>query len=96
MNQDSMPVQSCWSHKRHERIEGQQIPWAMLEPHNAQAMRNHAGQDLVVLRRRGGLSACEALAILDDRPYRLMDADDSTQELAQRVAAYQRLLEGGR
>lgn len=42
------------------------IPWAMLEHHERQAVRNHS-QTLQRLHDRGGLSWCEALAVLEDR-----------------------------
>jgi len=39
------------------------IPWAMLEPHEEQAQRNH-GQSLKRLAERGGLAVSEALDII--------------------------------
>lgn len=44
------------------------MPWAMLAPHEAQALHNH-DQTLERLAQRGGLSACEVIAILDDSGY---------------------------
>jgi hypothetical protein len=44
------------------------IPWAMIAPHEARALRNH-GQTLRRLAERGGLSPDEAMRILDDRPW---------------------------
>lgn len=44
------------------------IPWAALQPHEAQARRNHS-QSLRTLASRGGLSICEAYHILKDQPY---------------------------
>lgn len=44
------------------------IPWSALKPHEAQAQRNHS-QTLNRLASRGGLSACEAVAIMLDRPW---------------------------
>lgn len=50
------------------------IPWVMIAPHEKQAERNH-DQTLVRLAERGGLSACEAVAVLEDRRWtRLEDA----------------------
>ena len=46
------------------------LPWELLAPHNEQAKINHCGQDLEKLASRGGLSACEAVAILEDTRYR--------------------------
>lgn len=45
------------------------IPWKMLVSHESQAMRNHR-QTLRRLHERGGLSWDEALAVLQDRPWR--------------------------
>lgn len=47
------------------------LPWPMMEPHEAQAERNHS-QSIARLAERGGLSACEACAVLEDRGYRRM------------------------
>lgn len=43
-----------------------EIPWDMIAPHDAQARSNH-GQSLERLAQRGGLSACEALDIIEGR-----------------------------
>jgi hypothetical protein len=45
-----------------------QIPWALIEPHRAQAQRNH-GQSLERLAERGGLGAEEAVAVIEDKDY---------------------------
>lgn len=58
-----------------------QLPWAMLEPHAAQAERNHS-QTLERLAERGGLSACEALAVLEDRPFQKMKQSEANARLA--------------
>lgn len=47
------------------------IPLAMIKPHEKQAVRNHS-QSLARLSARGGLSAAEAVAVLEDRPYETM------------------------
>ena len=60
------------------------IPFAMLAPHEEQAMRNHS-QTLERLASRGGLDPSEALAILDDRPWRRMVPEDSIMELMGRM-----------
>ena len=46
-------------------------PWRLLVPHEPQAERNH-NQSLQRLRERGGLSASEMLAVMEDRPWRQM------------------------
>lgn len=47
------------------------IPWEVLEPHEAQAQRNHS-QTLKRLAERGGLGADEAVAVIENRQYRRM------------------------
>ena len=42
------------------------IPWDIIAGHEEQAYHNH-GQSLELLASRGGLSPCEAVAILEDR-----------------------------
>ena len=46
------------------------IPWSMIAPHEVQAKRNHSMQNLEELARRGGLSPCEAVAVLEGRSWR--------------------------
>lgn len=45
------------------------LPFPMLEAHEKQAFRNH-NQTIARLAERGGLTACEALAVLEDRAWR--------------------------
>lgn len=45
------------------------IPLDLISPHEAQAQKNH-DQTLQRLAERGGLSGLEALAVIEDRPYR--------------------------
>lgn len=45
------------------------IPWAMIAPHELQALRNHGNQGLEELSRRGGLSTMEAYYVLTDQRY---------------------------
>lgn len=49
-------------------VDGGDIPWCVIEPHDRQARKNHS-QTLERLAERGGLSACEALAILEGRAW---------------------------
>lgn len=60
MNRTSMPIMSATLLS--------EIPYAMIAPHEAQAQRNH-GQTLDRLAERGGLSAAEAIAIIQGRPW---------------------------
>ena len=67
--------------------QGASIPWAMIAPHEMQAIQNHGGQTLARLAERGGLSPCEALAVLDDRAWLWMD--DARDELERRRSEYE-------
>jgi len=61
------------------------IPFAMIAPHEKQAQRNH-WQSLERLAQRGGLSACEALAILEDREWaRGVSKEDDALKLINKV-----------
>lgn len=44
------------------------VPWEDVAKHEAQAKKNHY-QDLETLAKRGGLSWCELLAVLQDMPW---------------------------
>ena len=48
------------------------IPYNIIAPHEAQAMRNHGGQSLQRLAERGGLGWDEILAVLKDKTWREM------------------------
>ena len=54
-------------HELPEQIRS--IPWTLIAGHEYTAGLNH-GQDLETLARRGGLSSCEAVAILEDSKYK--------------------------
>lgn len=62
------------------------IPWSVIEPHAAQAQRNH-DQTLERLAQRGGLDPRELLAVLNDRHWRdyigpsFAEAADQLQQL---------------
>lgn len=87
-----------WDKKNWKQFDMIAIPWDMVAPHDAQAKANHYGQDLAKLQSRAGVSYCEALAILDDRPWRAMDENEAHDELKRRVDAYthnEKLTDGG-
>lgn len=65
------------------------FPSVLLAPHEAQAMRNHGGQTLAILRERGGLAPCEMLAILEDRRWREMSFEEAYGKLVE----YRRIAE---
>ncbi len=64
------------------------IPWEMLLPHEAQAKNNHGGQSLRRLAERGGLGTCEAVAVLEDRPWHTMPGASAHHRLAGMVARF--------
>jgi hypothetical protein len=61
------------------------VPWQLLAPHESQALRNHS-QTLKRLAERGGLAPCEAVAILEDRPWRPMTLQQAYTALAGHVS----------
>ncbi|MGU9981533.1 hypothetical protein ACJ4V0_15970 [Phreatobacter sp. HK31-P] len=69
------------------------VPWHIMEPHERQARENH-GQSLARLAERGGLSACEALAIIEDRKWQRMTPAESHSALAALLRAKEADREG--
>jgi hypothetical protein len=63
----------------------------MIESHDEQAKSNHCGQDLAVLQSRGGVSPCEALAILDDKAWSKLDQNAAYDELSKRITDYEKI-----
>lgn len=61
------------------------IPWHLLEPHAAQAIKNH-GKTLETLAAQGGLSPEEALAIIEARPWERMGFSEARRQLLDYVA----------
>jgi len=61
------------------------IPWDLITPHEAQAKANHCDQSLQRLSERCGLSASEAVAVLEDRPWRKMDKSEADKRLRELV-----------
>jgi len=52
---------------------GPSVPWRVMEPHDAQAQKNHGGQSLSRLAERGGLCPSEALAVVLGKPWSWID-----------------------
>ena len=65
---------------------GDDIPWSVIAPHERQALNNHGGQTLERLHERRGLSMCEAVAVLEDRAWRVMPDDVARARLKELVA----------
>lgn len=67
------------------------IPLALIAPHEEQAQRNHGGQTLQRLAERGGLSAVEALAVLEDRRWYEIAEPVARQLLEAKVREWEEL-----
>lgn len=61
------------------------IPWSLIAPHEAQALKNH-GQSLNRLAERHGLSPSEALAVIEDRAWRHVPEAEALAALDQHIA----------
>jgi hypothetical protein len=88
-------IMAPWNLKvREERDQGViaivlWIPWSLIAPHEAQAKSNH-GQSLERLDERGGLTADEAVAVLEDRPWHRMPRAESNARLLELMAEHSR------
>lgn len=69
-----------------ERYMKVTVPMWLFNNHGAQADDNH-GQSLNRLAERGGLSVCEAVAILEDRPWQPMTQNEAVRRLGELLAA---------
>ena len=65
----------------------QSVPWSAIEPHEAQALKNH-DQSLEQLAKRGGLDPTEFIAVMEDRRW------SGHPENADRAAALIKRLNG--
>lgn len=87
------PIQRCWGrqedgHMGYSQTGPKEIPWAMIAPHAEQARRNHM-QTLEQLAQRGGLCACEAIAVLEDREWQRFESHkDAERLLAEKLREY--------
>ena len=87
---DRFPMLPAMDRKRELSLKALEcptsIPWSVIAPHERQADRNH-GQTLKRLAERGGLSACEAVAVLEDRDWHKMTDEDAVGRLKEIVRA---------
>ncbi len=60
----------------------------MIAVHEQQALRNHS-ETVARLAERGGLSACEAVAVLEDRPWHSMRRIEAHAQLLKMIANWQ-------
>lgn len=71
------------------------VPWAMLEEHRAQARANHGGRELEdIAIYKGGLTPCEAVAILEDREWERMPFTGATLRLRELVDEWHGVVRG--
>jgi hypothetical protein len=87
------PILGLTSGREQEMIDAagyndlRRIPWDMIEPHEPQALKNH-DQSLKTLASRQGLSACEMLAVLEDRPWKSIELVESYRKLDALIALF--------
>lgn len=79
MSEKMFPIMDIQSHST------EYIPWFYLSGCAERALKNH-GQSLETLAQRGGLSWCEALALMEDRPWCRMDNDEAKRKVHQIIA----------
>lgn len=94
MSEDWFPV--LWGYRAAEEMKACAkgspfvviaIPWAMIGPHERQAVRNHS-QTLKRLAERGGLSPGEAIAVLDDRHWSNVPIARANADLVLRIQTF--------
>lgn len=61
--------------------DGDDIPWAVIEPCEEQAKRNHGHQSLERLAERQGLGCAEAIAVLECHEFRFLDDTEASAQL---------------
>ena len=64
------------------------IPWELIEQHEAQALKNHKRTIEQLAQQQCGLRASEAVAVLEDRPWRRMPVEEAYDRLAEIVDAF--------
>jgi hypothetical protein len=65
------------------------VPWDFVAKHREQCLRNH-DQTPERLAERGGLAACELVAVVEDRLWREMTDADAGARLREMLAAWER------
>jgi hypothetical protein len=72
------------SSMRFPLTNGSSIPYFVMHRHAAQVLANH-GRDVAAMAARGGLSASEAVAAIEGRPWHAMDEAEAAVELKRLV-----------
>ena len=68
------------------------VPFELLEPHEAQAMTNHS-QNLLRLASRGGLHITEMVAVLENRRWHPMPLGEAHKRLGELLIAHEQASE---
>lgn len=63
------------------------VPWAFMEPHRRQALKNH-DQTLERLADRGGLDPGEMVAVVEERPWSTITQEGAIARLKELLAAW--------
>lgn len=63
------------------------VPWDLVEIGREQAQKNHY-QTLERLAERGGLSPCEMIAVIENRPWKSMTAADAVDHLNRAITTF--------
>jgi hypothetical protein len=61
------------------------LPWPLVAAHEYQALINH-GQSVAELAKNGGIDWSEIVAVLEDRPWHWMSADEAAERLEELFA----------
>jgi len=80
------PIQGSYRREARGYFTHPGIPWDVIRPHEKQAMANHGNQSLERLAQRGGLGFCEAVAVLEDRPWHEMETQAAIARLNEILA----------
>lgn len=64
------------------------VPWALMAPHEAQALTNH-GRGIEELASRGGLTPEEALAVIEGRAFMRMPFREARERLQEYAAQFE-------
>lgn len=83
-----MPISGYWDRVGWKSVPSFTIPFEMFASHEKWAQNNHY-QTVQRLWERHGLSACEAIAILEDRHWKRMDDKEARKKLKQMVVEYE-------
>lgn len=91
---ETFPIQREFNRQKWDRhepcgnggyyLEEMYIPWEMILPHEKQSKKNHK-QTLQRISERGGFSRCEAIAILEDREWTMIECEDADRKLREMV-----------